>query len=124
MKDKVILYDGCCNLCDRTVSFIRKHDRTHQFSLITIQSDEGQAMMSINHLNPAETDSVIYVENEIAYTKSEAFFRIAKQIGGYLYLLSGFRIFPRKLTDWIYDFIAKNRYKWFGKKTCSALPDL
>jgi len=110
MKDKIILYDGGCNLCDRTVGFIPKHDRSHQFNLIPIQTDEGQVILAANKLNPAETDSVIYLENNIAYIKSEAFFRIANQIGGILNLLIVFRFLPRKLTDWVYDGIAKNRY--------------
>jgi predicted DCC family thiol-disulfide oxidoreductase YuxK len=66
-----------------------------------------------------DTNSVVYLDKDKQYIKSEAFFRIINQMGGNFRLLLFFRVFPKKLTDWVYDVIARNRYNWFGKNdTC------
>jgi len=116
LTDKIVLFDGWCNLCGRTIRFIQKYDRSHQLSFIPIQSEKGQELIESFQLDPIETDSVIYFEKDISYIKSEAFFRIANNLGGFFKMMTVFRILPKKFSDWIYDLIAKNRYNWFGKK--------
>jgi predicted DCC family thiol-disulfide oxidoreductase YuxK len=115
VEQKILLFDGWCSLCGRTIKHIQKHDRFHQFSFIPIQSDKGQELMELYQLNPNQSDSVILIEKGIAWMKSEAFFRIANQMGGIYGHLLVFQIFPKKLTDWAYDVISRYRYKWFGK---------
>jgi predicted DCC family thiol-disulfide oxidoreductase YuxK len=119
VKDKVILFDGWCNLCGRTIRFIQKHDRSHQFIFISIQTEKGIEILKSMQLRPEDTDSVIYFERGKPHIKSDAFYRIAAQIGGIFKFFLIFRVLPKLVSDWIYDVIAKNRYKWFGKNnTC------
>ena len=118
MKDNVVLYDGCCNLCNQAVNFIRKYDRSHKLILIPNQSDEGKAILSACILNGEETNSVIYLENETAYIKTDAVFRIAKKMGGFVRLILIFRFIPKRFSEWLYEVFAENRYAWFGQKNC------
>lgn len=97
------------------IRFIQKHDRSHQFIFVSNQSEEGKEILQAIRLNPVDTHSVIYFEKDKPHIKSDAFFRIAAQIGGSFKLFLIFRILPKRLSDWIYDVVAKNRYKWFGK---------
>jgi predicted DCC family thiol-disulfide oxidoreductase YuxK len=121
--ENVILYDGNCNLCNYTLQFILKRDKLKIFSYLSLQSNQAEELLKTIRLDQPGIDSVIFIENGRAYFKSEAFFRIAKKLGGFYRLIAIFRIFPKRISDWVYDVIAKNRYKWFGQKTCSALPD-
>ena len=121
--ENLILYDGKCNLCNFTIQFILKRDKLKIFNYLPLQSRQAEELLQTIRPDQPGIDSVIFIENGRAYFKSEAFFRIAKKLGGFYRLIAIFRIFPKKISDWVYDVIAKNRYKWFGQKTCSALPD-
>lgn len=113
--ENLILYDGICNLCNYTLQFILKRDKLKIFNYLPLQSSQAEELLKTIQFNQPGIDSVIFIENGRAYIKSEAFFRIAKKLGGIYRLILIFRIFPKKLSDWIYDVIAKNRYGWFGK---------
>ncbi len=115
-KNNIIIFDGWCNLCGWTVRFIKKHDHSNKFVYVSIQSPEAKELEKRYQVDPEKSDSVIYIENGKAFIKSEAFFRIAKQLGGLYKWLNVFKFIPQTLSDKIYDFIARNRYKWFGKK--------
>ena len=122
--ENLILYDGKCNLCNFTIQFILKRDKLKIFNYLPLQSSQAEELLKTLQLDQPGIDSVIFVENGRAYIKSEAFFRITKKLGGFYKLIAVFRIFPNRLCDWIYDFIAKNRYRWFGEKsTCSFEPN-
>jgi predicted DCC family thiol-disulfide oxidoreductase YuxK len=114
--ENLILYDGNCNLCNYTLQFILKRDKLKLFNYLPLQSNHAEELLKTIRFNQPGSDSVIFIENDRAYIKSEAFFRIAKKLGGFYRLIAVFRIFPKKFTDWIYDLIAKNRYNWFGEK--------
>ncbi len=119
-SDHIIYFDGWCNLCTGVVRFIRKIDKREKFRYVSLQSAESEELLKFLRFDQNEVDSILYYENGEIYSKSEAFFHIMQKTGGVFMLLMVFRILPRKLTDKIYDFIARNRYKWFGKKsTCS-----
>jgi len=119
MVDKIILYDDRCNLCERTIRFIQKHDHSQQFNLVPVMSPIGQEIMKLFKLNSEDTNSVVYIEKDKLYFQSEAFFIIINQIGGIFRLLLVFSLFPKNFTNFVYNVIALNRYNWFGKNnTC------
>jgi len=122
VQEKIILFDGNCNLCGWSVRFILKHDHKRQFTYVQLQSEKAKELLSSLRFNPPDADSVIYLENGQLYVKSEAFFRIANSLGGLFKMMTVFRILPRKFTNRIYNLIARNRYKWFGKKECEYHP--
>ena len=123
-KDKkIILFDGVCNLCDSAVQFIIKHDTNDIFRFVAIQSDLGQEIIKHLGIDTQKTDSIILFEPGLAYYyKSEAAFEIAKKLGGLFYLTSLFSVVPTSFNNTIYDYIAKNRYKWFGKRESCIIP--
>ena len=121
-EHKVILFDGVCNLCNGAVTFIIKRDPKNKFKFAALQSDIGQILTAQHGIDTAKTDSIILVENNSVYIKSTAALRIARQMSGAYPLLYGFIIFPAFFRNWVYDWIAKNRYKWFGSKESCMIP--
>jgi predicted DCC family thiol-disulfide oxidoreductase YuxK len=112
---RVVLFDGDCNFCDSSVQFIIKRDPAAHFLFTSLQSEIGMEL-TMQHAIPAEVDSLVLIENGKAFTKSSAALRIAKKLDGLWHLLFLFIIVPRKIRDKVYDYVAANRYKWFGKK--------
>ena len=123
-KDKkIILFDGVCNLCDSAVQFIIKHDKKDIFRFISLQSDLGKEITNYLGINRTNLDSIILYQPGYAYYhKSQAVFEIAKDLGGIYSLSTIFSILPSSITDNMYDYIAKNRYNWYGKKESCMLP--
>lgn len=120
---KIILFDGVCNLCNSAVQFIIKHDKKDVFRFAAIESDIGQQILQHIGMDPKKSDSVILYEPGIAYScKSEAVLEIVQDLGSFYSLLSVFKIFPTVFSDSIYDYVAKNRYQWYGKKEHCLLP--
>ncbi|MCC3157568.1 thiol-disulfide oxidoreductase DCC family protein [Hymenobacter sp. 15J16-1T3B] len=119
----VILFDGVCNLCHGLVQFIIERDPQARFRFASLQSAEGQRLMpgGINP-DPDNPDSVVLIEDGRAYTHSTAILRILRRLGGGWALLSAAGILPRVLRDAAYRFVARNRYRWFGKQTECWLP--
>ncbi len=116
----IILYDGVCNLCDKSVRFIMKHDHQKQFLFVFLQSDASvKLLLQLNDKN-TDLNSIVFIEDEIIYKKSTAVLIILKRIGGFWGLFYFLKIIPFQVRDYIYDLIANNRYKWFGKnKSCN-----
>ncbi|MFV5684614.1 thiol-disulfide oxidoreductase DCC family protein [Flavobacterium sp. GB2R13] len=123
-KDKkIILFDGVCNLCDSVVQFIIKHDKKDVFRFVALQSDLGQEIIKYIGIDTKKIDSIILYQPGIAYYyKSEAALEIAKNLGGIYYFGTLFSILPISFNNYIYDYIAKNRYKWYGKKESCIIP--
>ena len=120
---KIILFDGLCNLCNASVQFIIKRDSKDVFRFVSLQSDMGQKILEKLPLTIQKTDSIIVYESEqIYFYKSKAVFEIVKSIGGIYYCLLLFRLIPTTISDKIYDYIAQNRFRWFGKKENCLLP--
>lgn len=122
-KDKkIILFDGVCNLCDSSVQLIIKHDANDIFRFVSIESDLGKEIINYIGINTKSIDSILLYEPGIAYYyKSEAIFKIAKELKGW-YSIFGFLSFTGNKFDSIYNYIAKNRYKWYGKKDHCMIP--
>ena len=123
-KDKkIILFDGVCNLCDSIVQFIIKHDKKDVLRFVALQSELGLSITKHIGVDVSKVDSIILYEPNIAYyCKAEAAFKIGKYIGGIYSLLNLFSILPIKISNIAYDFIARNRYKWYGKKESCMIP--
>ncbi len=120
---KIILFDGVCNLCNNAINFVIKHDKNDVFRYASLQSEVGEKLISERNIDIAKIDSILLIEPQVAYYhKSTAALHIAKQLSGIYPLLSVLFIIPRFLRDWIYDIIAKNRYKWFGRKESCMIP--
>lgn len=120
---KIILFDGVCNLCDNTVQFIIKHDKHDIFRFVALQSDLGEKIVSHIGLDRSKTDSIIlYQPGHAYYYKADAAIKIANELGSIYSLLNVFSILPKWLTNKVYDYIARNRYKWYGKKDQCMMP--
>ncbi len=116
LKDtNIILYDGYCNLCNTTLQFILKRDKNKDFQYYTLQSKEAELLLSKNFTEKNIPDSVILLTGNKLYTRSEAIFKILPKLGKGYRLLFVFKLLPVKMRDFIYDWVARNRYQWFGK---------
>ena len=120
--NKIVLFDGVCNLCSNSIQFILKRDKMNQFLFGSLQGTYGQAMLKKYQLPENEFNSFMLIEGEKLYTKSSGALRMLKHLGGLWSLLYVFIIIPKFIRDGIYNWIAKNRYKWFGKKNECWLP--
>ena len=120
---QLVLFDGICNLCNASVNFIIKNDKKDRFRFSPIQSKVGQQIIKDLHIDTKKTDSIIlYSEKkEISY-KSTAALLIVKHLGFPRHIMVIFLIVPKFIRNWVYDFIARNRYKWYGKREKCMLP--
>ncbi len=119
-SDKIIFFDGVCNLCNRLVIFIIKQDRKNNFKFASLQSATAEKM-GILQKDTTSISVIFFSENKV-YQKSTAILHIFKLLPFPWSLLFGFIIVPRIIRDSIYNFIAANRYKWFGKKDECMVP--
>ncbi|WP_235855805.1 thiol-disulfide oxidoreductase DCC family protein [Flagellimonas aequoris] len=120
---KIILFDGVCNLCNGSVQFVIKRDKKDVFRYAAIQSEVGEQLITERHIDTNQVDSIILIEPGVAYfTKSDAALEIAGELGGLWKLTSIFKWIPKSIRDVIYDFVARNRYKWFGKQESCMIP--
>ncbi|WP_343750817.1 thiol-disulfide oxidoreductase DCC family protein [Lentibacillus halophilus] len=117
----IILFDGECHFCDRSVQFIIKRDKKAVYKFASIQSDVGQRILD-KWDAPSDVDSLVYVSDCNYYVKSSAALRICKHLKGLWKLCFLLLVVPKPLRDPLYTVIAKNRYKWFGKKDNCSLP--
>ena len=117
-NNNLILFDGQCKLCHAWCNFVLHHDKSYVFTLISMQSDEGQDFLRNNNYPTDQFETMLYVENRIIYEKSTAFIKIIKHFPYPIKTLFLVKYIPKVLRDFIYNQIAKNRYKIFGK--CSA----
>lgn len=118
---RIILFDGECNFCDQSVQFIIKRDPKGYFKFTSLQSEIGKE--SLNKYNaPKDIDSFVLIEDNSCYVKSSAALRVCKKLRGAWKLLYVFLVLPKNFRDFFYEIIAKNRYKWFGKKESCRIP--
>lgn len=121
---QLILFDGICNLCNTSIQYVIKHDKKNVFMFAALQSNIGQQVIKAYQIDPAKTDSILLYSKENGLTiKSTAALKISKHLGFPRNLLSVFLIIPAFLRNLVYDYIAKNRYKWYGKKDQCMIPN-
>lgn len=118
----LVLFDGVCNLCQGSVQFILKRDPRGRFRFASLQSDEGSRRLAEHGLPSESLTTLVLLEEGKAYLRSTAALRIARHLSGAWPLAAVFLLVPRPLRDRIYDFIARNRYRWFGKTEACLLP--
>ncbi len=121
-QNDVILFDGVCNLCNDAITFIIKRDRKNHYRFAALQSDIGALYLKKHSINPDEIDSIVLIRGEYAYTEASAALRIAQKMSGLWPLFYVFIIIPKFISNAIYEYIARNRYKWFGKKESCMIP--
>lgn len=115
----ILLFDGECNLCNGSVQFVIERDKKGKVKFCSIQSETGEKLMSKHNIPNNYLASIILIENNKIYYKSTAALRLSKHMDSLWPSLFAFIIIPAFIRNWVYDFIAKNRYKWFGKtETC------
>ncbi|AWR87813.1 thiol-disulfide oxidoreductase DCC family protein [Meiothermus taiwanensis] len=120
----VVLFDGVCNLCHRTVQFILRHDKSQRFVFASQQSEVGQQLLRRYGI-PTETalaDSVVVVEEGRVWLESDAALHILYRLGGVWRIPALLRWVPKGLRDWVYRLIAKNRYRLFGRLERCMVP--
>lgn len=121
-EHSIILFDGVCNLCNSSINFVIKRDSANLYKFTALQEAPGIGLLKQYGINTLDTDSIILIENGKAYTKSSAALRVAKGLSGVWPVLYGFIIIPKWIRNAVYDYIAKNRYKWYGKKDSCMIP--
>ena len=120
---KIILFDGVCNLCNGAVQFIIKRDGGDRFRFAALQSELGQELCRARHIDTTQIDSIILIDPGIAYyVKSDAALEIARELRGYGWMPWSLGWIPRGVRDAVYDLVARNRYRWFGKKDQCMIP--
>ncbi len=120
---QLILFDGVCNLCNTSVQFVIQNDKKNQFVFAALESSIGQKIISHYNIDTSKLDSILLYSRENGLSiKSTAALTIAKQLNSPVNLLGLCLVIPSFIRDKVYDFIAKNRYKWFGKKEVCMIP--
>jgi predicted DCC family thiol-disulfide oxidoreductase YuxK len=120
----IILFDGVCNFCNDTVNTIIKEDKKDYFRFVALQSTKGEEICKYLGIDRSKTDSIVlFMPGEAYYIKSQAAFKIARKLGGLFIFIGPLSLIPSSMSDFIYDFIAKNRYRWFGKKDQCMIPN-
>ncbi len=118
----MILFDGVCNLCNGVVTWILARDRRAVFRFASLQSDAARALLAEHGASSDLPDSIVLIDADGTHTRSEAALRIAAELGPPWSLLRAARVLPRSLRDAVYDWIARHRYRWFGRRDQCMLP--
>lgn len=122
INNPVILFDGVCNLCNQSVQFVIRHDPGSKFRFAALQSDFGQKVLREHQMENQELVSVVLLTGDRVYERSRAALEIARRLNGLWPLFYGFVIVPPFLRDLVYDWIARNRYRWFGRRDECMIP--
>ena len=122
IENSVLLFDGVCNLCNGAVNFVLKHDRCGKIKFCPLQSDQGQALMLQNNIDPDSLSTLIYLRKGMVFTKAMAVFAVMGDMGGIWKFGVVFKVIPTVLSDFFYDLVARWRYKVFGKRQVCMVP--
>lgn len=121
-EPRIVLFDGVCNFCNASINFVIDHDPQGRFRFASLQSATGQQLLAAHQEPTRDFDSVILLKGGKVYRKSDAALEIALDLGGFWVLLYGFKVVPRVLRNAVYDLVARNRYRWFGRLDACRLP--
>ncbi|MCW3465606.1 thiol-disulfide oxidoreductase DCC family protein [Chitinophaga nivalis] len=122
MENGIILFDGVCNFCNASINFVIRHDRQRYFRFAPLQSDTAAALAGTYHFDPTAMASFILIENGRAYTKSTAALRVARRLPWPWKLGYAGIIIPPFIRHGLYSWIARNRYRWFGRQESCMMP--
>lgn len=123
MPAPIWLYDGVCVLCSGGVRYTLRHERDHAIRFVAIQSREGRELAEAHGIDPDEPDSFLFIENGKALAKSDGVLALVRHLNGSARLLLLGQVLPKRWRDWLYDRVARNRYRLFGKKDSCEIPD-
>ncbi|MBD7964989.1 DUF393 domain-containing protein [Fictibacillus sp. Sa2CUA10] len=118
----VLLFDGVCNLCNGSVQFILKHEKSEKLKFSAIQSDAGQKLLSQHNIDSEQTNSVILISEGVVYTESDAVAKVAEFLKSPYNMGKYMKVVPRQIRNVFYKKVASNRYKWFGQKESCMIP--
>jgi predicted DCC family thiol-disulfide oxidoreductase YuxK len=121
-EPSIVLFDGVCNFCNRSVNFIIDRDPRRRFRFAPLQSDTGKELLRRFDLPAEMLSTMVLIEGDRCYTKSSAGLRIARRLRWPWSLAAAFLIVPPPLRNVVYDFIARHRYRWFGKSESCRVP--
>lgn len=111
----IVFFDGICNLCQHSVHYLIQHDKNKTLKFASLQGENAKKMLQLNDVNSLE--SMVFFDGKELYKKSTAILKLSTVLGGWHKLLLVGYILPQFIRDNLYSFVAKNRYRWFGKKT-------
>lgn len=118
----ILLFDGVCNLCNGAVQFIIKRDKKAHFRFAALQSEVGQDLLKKFAVKEEYLSTLVLIENEKAYVRSDAVLRVAKNLGGLWSLTYIFILVPRFIRNAVYNWVGSHRYQWFGQKDACMMP--
>jgi predicted DCC family thiol-disulfide oxidoreductase YuxK len=121
VKD-VVIFDGICNLCAHSVQFILRHEAKPEILFASLQSAQGARLLREFNFNPDDAKTFVLISGGKAYVKSTAAIRVARQLRGAWKLLSAVWVIPRPVRNYLYDLVARNRYRWFGQLEACMVP--
>lgn len=120
---KIILFDGVCNFCNSTVNFILKQNKDKVFHFAALQSETGKELLVKNGKLSNHLSSIIFIDEDLFLEGTDAVIGILKYLKGYKFIYHIIRLIPRKFSNMLYVFVAKNRYQWFGKRETCRVPN-
>jgi len=121
-NQRIIAFDGVCNFCNAYVNFVIRRDPEARFLFTPIQSETGRSLLSRFQLDPRNLETFVLVKEEKCLVRSDALLEIMRELGGCWKVLYLFVLVPRPLRDCIYDLVARNRYRWFGRRDSCMVP--
>ena len=119
---RIILFDGVCNLCNSAVKFVLNRDTNSVFNFASLQSDVAKKLLGNSEVSHSDSGTIVLIDNGKVYTRSTAALRVCKYLSGLWPLMTVFMIVPRFIRDWVYNLISRNRYRWFGKLDTCMIP--
>jgi predicted DCC family thiol-disulfide oxidoreductase YuxK len=119
----IVVFDGLCNFCNCWVRFVLNRDPSHRFHFASAQSETGAALLSAHGLSPQDLETMLLIEADRHYVKSDAVLQILRHLGGLWPALRLLRVLPMRLRDQAYSAFARRRYGWFGKSDACPVPD-
>jgi predicted DCC family thiol-disulfide oxidoreductase YuxK len=122
LREPLIVFDGICHLCAGFVQFVIRHDHERLFRFLPAQSPRGTALYARFGLKSADWDSNLLIADGLLYTDLDSFIEVTRRFGGIWRMTIGLYLLPRPLRAWLYNRIARNRYRWFGKRETCYLP--
>lgn len=117
-----MVFDGVCKFCSGAVRFILRNDRTGTIRFLPLQTPLGQKLLQTHGIDPSDADTFLFLKDGVPYLRSDATLEIARNLGWWRWLRV-FLVVPRPWRDWLYGVVARNRYRWFGKRDVCFVPN-
>ena len=121
-RDRVLVYDGYCHICSGWARFLERHVIVPPFALVPMQSEAGRTLLAAHGIDPDDPATFLVLDRGQVYTDSAAVIHVVTALGGFWTLANAARAIPRPWRDSLYRLLARNRYRWFGKRTVCHLP--